>query len=253
MWPRAAGRKATLAAWLGALAPAIGLLAIVWLVSPPAGLPLYDGIGLPQEPYRYLQPPKGQPSGLPPSSIHRTLVIANGNSPVYKVGTSESPPQAYYFMQYRALAIPPGAKTITIDVRAVPPPGPAPSGSRLDGNVYRFAVTTSIGAPVRFQGGRKVSVELRGTGASGTPTLAQYAGGGWTKLPTLVLLGENYYLANVHSLGDFALLLPARSTGSSGGIGGALPLIVAAIVLVLLAVAAILLIRLNRSRAAASS
>jgi hypothetical protein len=238
---------------LGLLALAAGLLAIVWLIIPPTGLPLYDGIGLPQEPYRFLQPPKGQPSGLPPSSIHRTLVISNGNSPVYKVGTSESPPQAYFFMQYRSLAIPSGVKSITIDVKAVSPPAPAPAGSKLDGNVYRYAVTTSTGAPVAFRSGRKVSVELRGTGASGSPTLAQFSGGSWTRLPTLVLLGENYYLTNVKSLGDFVLLLPAGSTGSGAGIGGALPLIIAAVVVVLLAVAAILLIRLNRSRAATST
>jgi hypothetical protein len=234
----------------GLAALAIALLALVWLVAAPSRIPLYDGIGLPQEPYRYLQPPKGQPSGLPPSSIHRPLVISNGISPVYKVGTSESPPQTYYFMQYGALRIPPGVHTIVLDVKAVPPPGPAPSANLIDGNVYRYAVTTPSGAPVPLRGGPKVSVELRGTGASGSPTVAQFVGGSWKKLPTLVLLGENYYLANVHSLGDFTLLLPAKGAGSSGsGIGGALPLIIASVVLVLLAVAAILLIRLTRSRA----
>jgi hypothetical protein len=228
-------------------------LAIVWLVAPPAGLPLYDGIGLPQEPYRFLQPPKGQSSGLPPSSIHRVLVVSNGISPIYKVGTSESPPQAYFIMQYRALKISPGVKAIIIDVRAVPPPAPAPAGHVIDGNVYRYRVTTPSGADVPLRGGPKVGVELRGTGASGTPMLAQYSGGGWKQLPTLVLLGENYYLANVHSLGDFTLLLPGKTLNTGGGGTNLVPLIIAAVVLVLLAVAAILLIRLSRSRARGST
>ena len=235
---------------LAAMGLATALLALVWLVMTPTGLPLYDGLGLPQEPYRYLQPPRGQPNGLPPTAIHRALIVAHGNSPIYKVSTGESPPQAYFIMQYRALKILPGVRRIVIDVIAVPPPAPPPSGSKFDGNIYRYSVTTSSGAPVPLRGGPKVGVELRGTGTPGTPTVAQYVGGQWVKLPTLVLLGTNYYLTNVRSLGNFTLLLPAKSTGGSGGgIGGALPLIIAAIVLVLLAAAAILLIRLSRRRA----
>lgn len=231
------------------VALAVGLLVFVWAVVPPTGFPLYDGINLPQEPYRYLQPPPGHPAGLPPSSIHRAVAISHGNSPIYKVGSAESPPQAYFIMQYRALKVPAGVNRVLIDVKAIPPPGPAPSGSKLDGNVYRYTVTAPSGAPVPLRGQPKAGVELRGTGASGTPTIAQYVGGSWSKLPTLVILGQNYYLANVKTLGDFVLLLPAKGGGGSGGIGGALPLIIAAVVLVLLAIAAIVLIRLSRSRA----
>jgi len=229
------------------LLAAATLLALVWHVSPPVTPPLYDGLGLPPEPYRYLNPPPALKHGnKTPSSTSLSVPVSGGESSFESAATNENPPQAQLILQPNAVRLPAGTKWIAIVVRPVPAL-PAPQDGNLDGNAYRFALTSNSGTLLALGKGT-TSVALRGTGARGSPIIEQYTGGHWIRLKTGIYLGIAIYVANVKSLGDFALVLPGKATGASGGtaLNGFLPLLVIGVLIVGLTTAGLLLIRLGR-------
>lgn len=236
----------------GAVLLAAGvLLALAWIVAPLPAPPLYDGLQLPQEPYRYLKTPPGQVAGPPPAPAHVALAIAGGKAPIAVVRTGESPAQARLILQYNAIRVPRGISRVILSIHAVPAP-PPPSGYAVDGNVYRFGATTPGGQSLTLRPGPKVSVELRGTGITGNPAVEQYRGGKWVKLNTIVLLGTDVFLANVKSFGDFALIIPAGQAAIANGSTSTLPFLIVGVAVVIMLVVAVLLIRINRGKRAGS-
>jgi hypothetical protein len=215
---------------LGALAVAATLLAIFWTTREwDAGPPIYDGLPLQTEPYRYLQPAPGQATTAPPTSGSENVKPSNQGLP-FIVNTNESPPQAELQADPNALAIPPGVQNLTITITPVPPAAPIPNG-RLDGNVYRTSVTAPGGAPVGVLPGKHVTVFLRGTGVSGKTVIDRFSAGRWSPLSTQVP-GTGFHAADSDQLGDFALvLLPEGAGGLSGGVRAAIA--VAAVLVVI--------------------
>jgi hypothetical protein len=232
------------------LLAAAGLLAVAWLVSPLPGPPLYDSIGLPSEPYRYLQPPPGtKEPRRAPTSGSLTLSISGQTLPLEEVATNENPPQAQLFLEGGALRVPPGVSRVTLAIRPIPPPA-QPQNSTIDGNAYSFTASADNGARLTLESG-KASVELRATSMLVTPTVAQFVGERWVPLQTRRFLGTAIFSADVNTLGDFALLLPGRAAkpASSNGIF-TVPIIAAlAAVLVVVALLLALLVRRQTTRA----
>lgn len=230
---------------IGILLAGASLMALVWWIAPLSSPPLYDGLGLPAEPYRYLKPPAGQPHGLPPSSAHVVLRAGHGGLPAGTASTLEAPPQAILLLQDNAVAVPSGASSVTLTIRPVLPPTPVPG--TLDGNVYRFNVSAP-GHPSLVVHRNGATVELRATDARVSPAVEQYTGHGWRKLSTAKLLNVSVFVATVSSLGDFALVL--KGPASTSGSGSPLLLIIAGVIVLLLAAGALLLIRVSRGRSA---
>ena len=230
---------------LGILAAAAGLLACVWLTFPAAAPPLYDGIILPNQAYRYLRPPPGQLNPGNPTSASLSVSVAEEKSVAEVVQTSEVPPQALLFMDSDSVRVPPGVKKITFVVKPVLPPSNQPDGT-IDGNTYAITATGDNGVSLGFKRGANVRVQLRGTGAPGKPELEQYTGGHWTRLATVHLGSANTFFALVTSLGDFALVLPGKT--SSSGFSTYLPYLFLAVAVVALLVGGLLAIRLSRQR-----
>jgi hypothetical protein len=119
------------------------LVGIGWLLSPSA-VPVYDGVGVPDEPYRYVAPPKDRPPTADPT-------VATGTTPVAKgvgtngmiVATKEQTPQFSLFVPPGALATGKGP----IEVKATPEaPADQPTGRTIGGNVYVVTVTSPGGA-----------------------------------------------------------------------------------------------------------
>lgn len=202
---------------LGALAVAAALLAVFWSAREwDAGPPIYDGLPLQTEPYRYLQPTPGQATTAPPTSGSENVKPSLQGLP-FIANTNESPPQAELQSDPNALAIPPSAQNLSITITPVPPAAPIPNG-RLDGNVYRMAVTVAGAAPVGVLPGKHVTVFLRGTGASGKTIVERFNAGRWSPLPTQVP-GAGFHAADSDQLGDFALVLvPGGGGALSGGL-----------------------------------
>lgn len=117
------------------------LLAAVLLVgagalASPTVVPVYDGVGNPDEPYRYADTPQAPP----PVSV--TVPVGNGSSAPVRLASAEKGPQVLVDLARGAFT----ATSPTVTLTAVPLPGDgqrAPQGT-LDGNVYRL--TASPGA-----------------------------------------------------------------------------------------------------------
>ena len=217
---------------LGALAVAATLLAVFWATRGwEAGPPIYDGLPLQTEPYRYLQPAPGQATTAPPTSASENVKPSNQGLP-FIANTNESPPQAELQADPNAIAIPPSVPNLTITVTPVPPVAPIPNG-KLDGNVYRMAITAPGGAPIGVRPGGHVTVFLRGTGASGKTVIDRFSAGRWSALPTEIP-GTGFHSADSDQLADFALVLLPGSSGLSGGVVVAIAVAVAMVVIGLL-------------------
>ncbi len=213
------------------------LLAVFWATREwGAGPPIYDGLPLQTEPYRYLQPSPGQATTAPPTSGSENVKPSIQGLP-FIANTNESPPQAELQADPNALAIPPSVPSLTITITPVPPAVPIPNG-RLDGNSYRMAITVPGGAPVGVLPGKHVTVFLRGTGVNGKTVIDRFSAGRWSQLSTQAP-GTGFHAADSDQLGDFALvLLPGSAGGLSGGVRAAIA-VAAAIVVIGLLLAAI--------------
>ncbi len=230
----------------GALTFGALLLAAVWLFLPRTTPPLYDGLGLPPEGYRYLHPPPGRAqSNRPPISARQAISVTGGKSLAGAVLTGERPPQAEVTLEDNAVILAAGVSHVLFVLRPVDAPS-SPLDGVVDGNVYRLTVTAGRARTPAFRRGT-VNIVLRGTGARGKPVIERYTAGHWSRLSTGQYLGSAIYVADITHSGDFALVLPGTSVASGGGTSY---LIYALIVVLILGISLIslLLIRLARQR-----
>jgi hypothetical protein len=118
------------------------LVGIGWLVTPSA-IPVYDGVGVPDEPYRYVKAPAGNPPTAEATVATATTPVAAGvgtNGVI--VATAEQAPQFSLFVPPAALATAKGPITVTSTPAA---PTDQPAGSTIPGNVYVVTVTSPGG------------------------------------------------------------------------------------------------------------
>ncbi len=232
------GRRARLVAAAAALATA-------WIATPHA-IPLYDGIGVPDEPYRYVTPPAGYQKTPAPSTATMTVPAANGVSTGdgFYVNTKEQSPQFGVFLSPGSLTGPAGTKQLTITVTPQAPQG-GTSGGPVDGNVYHVALLADGAATAKVADNAKDSLVtlIRATSAKVANAVIYYrpANGSWTALPS-ERGGTDSFQAYFQGAGDYAIVV-AKAGGSSSHTG--LIIVLIAGVLVAMA-AAIVLIRLSR-------
>lgn len=219
------------------LAAAVAALILVWRLVPPLTPPLYDGINLPAQPYRYLNPPKGKLSTKPPTSARQVLTI-NGKAPQVFLQTKENPPQAILAIDSNGIKLPAGISLVTISIKPVPPPA-QPSSGTLDGNVYLFQATSNSGKQLSLTKSAGAQVELREPGTGGHQVVEQYVDHQWVRRNSETFVNIQYLASNISSLGYYALVTVSGAGSSSGGIpvlaivGGIIVVLVIGIVLVL--------------------
>ena len=100
-------------------------------------VPLYDGVGFPDEPYRYVKPPSvSLKTAKPPGSAADALDVAQGaNVNGLSLTTGESGPQAVVELPAGAVA----ASSGPILAQLIPTaPSDQPPGVFITGNVYDF-------------------------------------------------------------------------------------------------------------------
>src|ERR1043165_2345088 len=66
---------------VGVVLAALAALAFAWVVVTPKSVPLYDGIGAPDEAYRYVQPPSGTKPTKPPLPATADSDAGQGTNP----------------------------------------------------------------------------------------------------------------------------------------------------------------------------
>lgn len=213
--------------------------------------PLFDGIGFPDEPYRYVQRPVGDSvRTVPPTAAAATTSVANGtNSDQLYTASLETGAQVTLFMPAGGLATPAGAHSCAL--RAVPAaPSHPPEGGRIDGNVYRVTADSDGGPVALTARAGNATVQLRATTARQPPPAIDYrSGSAWRALRT-VRAGNDVYAANLVGFGDYAVVFasgPATGT-HSGSPGRPVGLVIVVALLVAFLAGIILTLRLVRGR-----
>ena len=204
------------ARWLGLGSLLAGLLVIgfVQSVAPVATPPLYDGV-VPIDPYRWLNPPAGQPGGAKGAS--GTVEVHGSQSPLVAIATAEQPPQAQVFAIEKTLVMPHGTTKLRITIEPVAVSGePAPTDGHIVGNVYRILITDQAGGTVTALASGKVTVVLRGPDALADATIERVDDGAWRPLKTDSAGFASTFLAVVTDFGDFALIAPGPGPSASG-------------------------------------
>ncbi|MDX6209931.1 MAG: hypothetical protein QOE24_2322 [Frankiales bacterium] len=226
------------------LLAASAALATAWLAAPHA-VPLYDGLGVPDEPYRYVTPPAGYQQTPPPSSVSFELPAAGGtNTGGVLAQTKEQTSQAGVFIVPKALSGPAATKTFKITITAEAPDGPTPEGA-IDGNMYKVQLwaDNSPTATLTAVGKGSMPYIQRATSAAipAASLLYRPPGGTWTTIPD-TRGGTDSFQGYFAGAGDYALVQTKAPVTKSSH-----TLVIVVLVLVVLAMAgAVVLIRLSR-------
>lgn len=240
--------------YIVALASAIGALAVAWAVVPPASVPLYDGIGFPDDPYRYVDPPPGYQHTPPPSEARATSVTADGtNTGGFYVNSAENAAQVSLFIAAGSLQVPASASIVAVRATAVAPDG-SPVGAKIDGNVYRIAGgtvadghTTESGVSVRSGSAAAAStLHMRATTARRPMPSFYYRAepsDSWRSLPGAPA-GRDIYTTSFVGFGDYVLAFGASSSGGGSSLVVVWPILGACVFIA----AVIVAVRVTRRR-----
>jgi hypothetical protein len=198
---------------VGLLALAMGLIAAALLHGRAAAPPVYDGIIVPPEPYRWESPPPNLAAGnKPPLAGDATLPVQNGQ--VAGGGVSTGDNQVVIYFGPGAFKAPAGATGVKCNIVPEPNPPAPPAGVEIRGNVYRIAC-------VGDQGGGQVTVasayHLTMRFPPGAFKEIQYNdGSGWRALPTLIAPGGDPYASvNAPGFGEYAASAPTGAQAPS--------------------------------------
>jgi hypothetical protein len=225
--------------WLaGALLVGLG-----WLAAP-SSVAVYDGLPNSDEPYRYVSPPPGAPKTAPPTSaVTDTPVQAGGNVRGLSMQTNEVGPQLSVFLPQYSLSAKAGPIHIAISPVA---PTDAPSGTKVDGNVYVFALSSPAGeVTLDPTHGAQATLYLRAT-SQRTPQPGMYyrptGSAPWQALATSSG-GFDIRVASFKGAGQYVLALLPTADPKHGGGTPVLPLVAVGVLVLLVAV--VLLVRLR--------
>jgi hypothetical protein len=213
------------------------LLVALGRVLSPAAVPVYDGLGAPDEPYRYVAPPAGAArTAAPTAGVASSPVVAGVSSYGMSVTSAEQGPQVSVFVPPKALA----ATGRTVRATATPlAPTDQPPGARIDGNVYDVAFLAA--GPVTLTPQAALAeISLRATTARQPGPVFEHraaAGRPWVQLQT-TRAGTDVYAASFRAPGQYALafLATAKSRHASSSapllVGGGLLLLIVVVVVV---------------------
>lgn len=221
------------------LLAAVLLVGLGRLLSPDA-VPVYDGIGAPDEPYRYVAPPAGAKKTAPPTTARATSPVVGGVSTNgMTLATAESGPQLSLFVPPRAIAT--GGATLVVEAKPLAP-ADQPSGARIDGNVYDVTMTGQGPVTLTPQAAL-ATLYLRATSARQPPPTMEHrasAGEQWKALDT-ARGGQDVYVSDFKGPGQYALAFAA--TASSSKHASRTPYLVGGGVLLLLVVLVVVRLR----------
>ncbi len=201
----------------------LALLAVV-VVRPPHAPPLYDGLGAPDEPYRWVSAPaRAQAATGPAGALMMNVDLTSTQQALG--GTAESGPQLKLAVSPDGVKAPAGATVVTITGTPSAPPAP-PVGGTPASNLYTLAASGDRPGPVTLTGGGKVLANLRADLATDQAVVFEsWDGARWAQLPTRQV-GVDIYAAFLPDLQPVALikldpgLKPSNSAAASAAASG---------------------------------
>lgn len=229
-------------------AVAVALLAGAWIASP-AVVPIYDGPGQPDQPYRYVVAPPGDTKKTPdPTPATATMPIRNGVSTAGLAYSAESGPQVRVYIPPGALQAPPGATSIRLTATPSAPQPPLPSDGEIVGNVYTITLTATGGdvTVTAKSADQTPTLQLRApTARQPGPVFERFDGKKWTQSET-IRAGQDIYQTAASQLGVWALV-QLKAGGSALGAAQLAMLVIGIAILVIVGI--IMVVRMTRSGA----
>ncbi|MCW2573461.1 MAG: hypothetical protein JWO88_3519 [Frankiales bacterium] len=214
-----------------------GVLGLAWLTTPQP-IPLYDGIGFPDQPYRFTP---AKPGAMPATSAATQLKVAGGsNVGGLIINSAEAGPQISLYAPPHAFAAA-GTAPIDIAARPVPPSAPLPPG-RLDSNVYALSLTSAAGPVTIVPEAQPPAITMRSVTIIPSLPVFQYRANpaaAWRELKTRQV-GRDIFNTNAPGAGEYVLVqsvaTPTSSSGGHGPLYAVLGVTIALVVLVLVGV-----------------
>ncbi len=195
------------------VAAGFAVLVAVWLLVSPRTPPLFDGVGFPDEPYRYVSAPAGMQATKPVTSASAQITVVGGTSRSGNVATGEQGPQAAVYLNEGAIVTSGKPSTVQLDVVPVVAT-PAPTDGTAPGNAYRISATGGSGAPHLSGETNTSTVLLRIPKATSRQVAIEIlAPGGWQQLTTF-RTGTDVYSANLPAFGEVAAVIVTRPEAS---------------------------------------
>lgn len=175
---------------------------------------LYDGIGFPDEPYRYAQVVSDDPVKTPPPTTASATVteVAGASAQGVVLTSTETGPQILAYLPKGAV-LSGTAGTLDVSARPLGPDKPPPANGPIAGDIYRLS--TSV--PTTWQPGLAGTISLRSPqGIPVTPVMEFRRAGQptWLPLPT-TQVGNDIWESPLRALGDYALVLPTHATAAA--------------------------------------
>lgn len=207
---------------------------------------MYDGVGQPDEPYRYVSAPAGARKTAPATSGAATSPVVGGkNSSGMSVQTAEMGPQASLFVPPQALAT--TAKQVDVSI-APAAPTTQPARAVIDGNVYAITIEASGSAVTLTEQAAIATLYLRSTSAAQPGPIMEYRKSStdpWKQLKTS-RGGTDIYVSSFVGAGDYALAEVADATKQ----GSSSPLLFLVIGVGVLLVVVVIVVRLQSGQSA---
>jgi hypothetical protein len=201
---------------IGLIALLLGLLGALLVHGRLPAPPIYAGIVVPPEPYRWESPPPNLRNGnKPPLAGEATLPVNNGQVAGGGVQTEDA--QVIMYFVSGAFKAPSGASSIKCSITPVTNPPPPPSGNDIRGNVYQITCIGQPGnGPVTTTGNYHLTLRL----PPGPFKEIQYNDGkAWRALATLRSPGGDPFASvNAPGFGDYAATSPTGSTAGGESI-----------------------------------
>jgi hypothetical protein len=191
--------------------PVLLILAVMSVVLLNKGVPLYDGIGFPDEAYRYVNPPTAATkTPLAPTGASSKVDFSKGTNQDYiNLASQETAPQVSIQIPPSSISTsPPVTAKIELDVAPLAPDKDTPPNGRVAGNIYKFMPhPDDHSQSFRYAKERVSYIALRLP--QGFPAGAAIdwrpAGGNWQILDT-IRVGNDIYQAAMPGSGDYALI-----------------------------------------------
>jgi hypothetical protein len=177
-------------------------------------VPLYNGIGFPDEPYRFVNSP-----GQPVQPSQSTDTIQNGtNADEISMISYEQGPQFSLYLEAHTVIAPMDATQLTSSGGPEAPGPKMPSIGPIAGNIYLFSLSTDKGpATVKQDPKAQIGqIQLRlpqGYPAGAIMVYRQHKTDAWQSLKT-DRTGTDTYEAPVKDVGEYALISKPGYTSS---------------------------------------
>lgn len=198
-----------------------GLTALLVTASWTAGIavPLYDGIGFPDEPYRYVTAPAGAKHGPPAKPAQADAAASAGsNTAELTLQTDEQGPQLLVQLPPGVTTLPPSARTVTITATPLAPDA-QPADGTIDGNVYRISLISDAGAASFGKDVGQSLLYLRAASNIPAPPVMEYRPtpqAAWAALKT-GRGGADVAVISFKGTGDYTLVHQRGATPANNG------------------------------------